>query len=483
MHFKYSKKRIGKNRSFYTQKCQWYNQKNGMFKIGMKLCNALFYALLICSGLLMCSPAVYALDLIQAYERAEQTDPSWQAERLQYQSDQMNLGIASGNLLPTVTFSGSILRKSQDLNLNSTSSSGSRFISPTSTTRQIALTARQPLFRWDAWQGYKQVKTSVHLSEINLQIQEQQHVFNIAQIYFNVLRQQSLTRVNAQEEQALLKQLQMMQAKLKEGLVARSDVVEAQAQYENARANRIATGVQLLLAQEQLTQFIGEYREPLAVLSDDFNIQPNTVQHLEDWLSLAETHNLNVQQARLQQRFRSDAYHVEKAARYPQVDAVAMYGYNRQHPETLMSGDGQFDQIGVEMTWNVFTGGITKKSIQQAGINMQVADAQFDAVLRQAKTDIKSAYLQVETDEAKLSARKTARDSARWVAQASQAQYQEGLKNIVDLLLAQRNAFSAEQDYVNAQYDYVLNILKLKMAVGQLTQQDLHEMNQRLVLK
>ncbi len=53
----------------------------------------------------------------------------------------------------------------------------------------------------------------------------------------------------------------------------------------------------------------------------------------------------------------------------------------------------------------------------------------------------------------------------------------------MDLLLAQRNAFSAEQDYVNAQYDYVLNILKLKAAVGQLTVSDLQEMNQRLVLK
>ncbi len=29
---------------------------------------------------------------------------------------------------------------------------------------------RQPLFRWDAWEGLKQVKTSINLSEINLQI-------------------------------------------------------------------------------------------------------------------------------------------------------------------------------------------------------------------------------------------------------------------------------------------------------------------------
>lgn len=443
----------------------------------MKLHNILL------GGLLMCSPA-YALDLVQAYDRAQQTDPRWQAERLQYESDQMNLGIASGNLLPTISLSANVTRKSQDMNMSNTGTSGSApLMSPTSTTKQIAVTARQPLFRWDAWQGYKQVKTSVHLSEVNLRIQQQQHMLNVADAYFNVLRQQSLTRVNAREEQALFKQLNMMQAKLNEGLVARSDVAEAQAQYENSRANRIATGVQLLLAQEKLAQFIGDYQEALAVLSDDFTVQTQRLHQLDDWLSLAQTHNLNVQQARLQQRYSADAYLVEKAALYPQLEAVATYGYNKQSPETMMSGDGQFDQVGVEMTWNVFTGGITKKSIRQAGVNMQKADAEFEAALRQAKTEIKSAYLQVETDEAKLSARKAARDSAQLVSQASQAQYQEGLKNMVDLLLAQRNAFSAEQDYVNAQYDYVLNILKLKVAVGQLNEADLREMNQYLVLK
>ncbi|MDW7545193.1 TolC family protein, partial [Klebsiella pneumoniae] len=118
----------------------------------------------------------------------------------------------------------------------------------TSTTKQATLSARQPLFRMDAWEGYKQVKTSVALSEVTLRLQKQDHVLNVAEAYFNVLRQQALTAAYLQEEKALLEQLNMMNAKLKEGLVAHSDVSEANAQYQNARANRIATNVQLLLA-------------------------------------------------------------------------------------------------------------------------------------------------------------------------------------------------------------------------------------------
>lgn len=107
----------------------------------------------------------------------------------------------------------------------------------------------------------------------------------------------------------------------------------------------------------------------------------------------------------------------------------------------------------------------------------------MDAAIRKANTEVKKSYLQVETDQAKLQARKAAMESSSLVSRASQAQYQEGLKTMVDVLLAQRNAFSAKQDYVNAKYDYLINVLHLKASVGKLTEQDIQEMNAWLVDK
>lgn len=422
----------------------------------------------------------HALDLVQAYARAQQTDPNWQANKLQYEADQLNLGIAKGNLLPTITVSGSSTRKAQQ---NSDAAQASLSIPSSTTTHQIAVTARQPLFRWDAWQGYKQVETSVNLSEVTLKLQQQQHILTVTESYFDVLRQQSLTQAYLQEEQALLQQLNMMNAKLREGLVAKSDVSEAQAQYQNARANRISTQVQLLLAQEQLQQLIGPYREKLAVIRDDFVYQkPNPVQ-LTAWEDLARTHNLEIQQARLQQRYAEDQKRVEKAALYPQLEAVGTYGYTRQQPSSVLSSEGQFDQIGIEMSWNAFTGGTTQRSIQKAAVNVRKTEAQLEAAIRKTQTEVKKAYYQVETDQAKLEARQAAMQSSQVVSDASKAQYQEGLKTMVDVLLAQRNAFSTKQDYVNAKYDYILNVLRLKAAVGQLNERELEKMNVWLVEK
>ncbi len=435
--------------------------------------------LILSAYLLFASPALFALDLVNAYERAKQSDPNWQANQLQYEADQLNLGIANGNLLPTITLAGNVAHKNQNVNQ---SASNIGFSLPLSTTnKQITLTARQPLFRWDAWEGLKQVKTSIDLSEINLRIQQQNHILQVADAYFNVLRQQALTVANLQEEQALSEQLKVMNAKLNEGLIAKSDVSEANAQYQNARANRMSTHVQLVLAQEQLQQLIGSYRENLAVLREDFQFQKPVPNNMQDWENLAMSQNLGILQAKIQRRYAEDGKRVEQAALYPQIEAVGTYGYSKQSPESIMSQDGQFDQVGIEMNWNAYNGGRTQKSIKQATINVKKTEAQVEAATRKATSDVKKSFLQLESDEAKLQARKAAMDSATIVSKASQAQYQEGLKTMVDVLLAQRNAFSAKQDYLNSKYDYLLHVLQLKASVGRLTDQDVAEMNAWLV--
>ena len=435
--------------------------------------------LILSAYLLFASPALFALDLVNAYERAKQSDPNWQASQLQYEADQLNLGIANGNLLPTITLAGNVAHKNQNVNQ---SASNIGFSLPLSTTnKQITLTARQPLFRWDAWEGLKQVKTSIDLSEINLRIQQQNHILQVADAYFNVLRQQALTVANLQEEQALSEQLKVMNAKLNEGLIAKSDVSEANAQYQNARANRMSTHVQLVLAQEQLQQLIGSYRENLAVLREDFQFQKPVPNNMQDWENLAMSQNLGILQAKIQRRYAEDGKRVEQAALYPQIEAVGTYGYSKQSPESIMSQDGQFDQVGIEMNWNAYNGGRTQKSIKQATINVKKTEAQVEAATRKATSDVKKSFLQLESDEAKLQARKAALDSAAIVSKASQAQYQEGLKTMVDVLLAQRNAFSAKQDYLNSKYDYLLHVLQLKASIGRLTDQDVAEMNAWLV--
>ena len=43
----------------------------------------------------------FALDLVEAYERAKQNDPTWQANQQQFEADQLNFGsLATGHYYP-----------------------------------------------------------------------------------------------------------------------------------------------------------------------------------------------------------------------------------------------------------------------------------------------------------------------------------------------------------------------------------------------
>ena len=90
---------------------------------------------------------------------------------------------------------------------------------------------------------------------------------------------------------------------------------------------------------------------------------------------------------------------------------------------------------------------------------------------------MRSAFLNLQADQARIAARQAALESGDVVAEASQVGYELGVRNIVEVLLAQRSAFAARRDFIAARYDYVLNVLRLRAAAGQLTANDLAEIN------
>lgn len=430
------------------------------------------------------SSNLWALDLTEAYQRALSYDANWQANQTRYQIEQQNLGIAKGAVLPTVSVNASVYKQFQEVDdgANSMNMGGQpvSFMQDETTGRQLSLSLRQPLFRVDVWQKYKQVQMSTELAELDLQRQKQDLLLDLAKSYFNVLRQQRLLQLSQKEENSLLKQYKMMQAKLAQGLVARMEVSEAQAQYQSASAKRVSNEIQQQLAEEKLEQMIGQYQSQLADLSPQFQFQAPYPAQLDEWMSLAERNNLALNQKRVAYRVAEQQIKIDQAEYYPQIEAVATSAWSKQSPQNIISADGRNDKIALEMNWIPYTG-TRSKITEKSRLSAAAAQQDVDVTLRQVRTDLKSAYLQVATAESQLNAYKVAMASAQLVSDASQASYQEGLKTMVDVLLAQRSAFAAQQDYIHAQYDYLLNVLHLKATSGQLSETDLDELNAWLI--
>ena len=95
----------------------------------------------------------------------------------------------------------------------------------------------------------------------------------------------------------------------------------------------------------------------------------------------------------------------------------------------------------------------------------------------------RSNYQSAITNAARVKAREQAITSAESALKATQAGYEVGTRNIVDVLLAQRTLFQAKRNYSNAKYDYILSMMRLKQVAGQLSPKDIFELNSWLSSK
>jgi len=72
--------------------------------------------------------------------------------------------------------------------------------------------------------------------------------------------------------------------------------------------------------------------------------------------------------------------------------------------------------------------------------------------------------------------------SADTALQSNRLGQEVGIRTNLDVLNVQQNVFSVRRDLANAYFQYLLAILRLKAAVGTLTEVDLIEINRYLTV-
>ena len=85
------------------------------------------------------------------------------------------------------------------------------------------------------------------------------------------------------------------------------------------------------------------------------------------------------------------------------------------------------------------------------------------------------------SEKSRVEALEQAVKSSQTALEATEACFEVGTRTIVDVLNSQRALYAAITNYERARYDYILNVLRLKQAAGNLQVQDLEENDQRLI--
>ena len=122
----------------------------------------------------------------------------------------------------------------------------------------------------------------------------------VVQAYLNVLRAQDRLDATLAREAAVNRQLEQVQQRFDVGLVAITDVLEAQAGYDSTVVDRIQADGDRYIFFETLQALIGESFESLDRISDNLPVIDPQPQNEEQWVQTALETNHNIAAARAQ---------------------------------------------------------------------------------------------------------------------------------------------------------------------------------------
>ena len=337
---------------------------------------------------------------------------------------------------------------------------------------------RAPLLNMNGWFNVGSAKATVRSAEYSLAATEQNLIVRVVAAYLNVLRAQDLLDTTTAEEAAVRRQLEQVQQRFEVGLVAITDVLESQAAFDAAQVRRIQADGDHDIFFETLSTLTGIYYEELDRLSDALPIVDPDPLAEDEWVAAALDLNLGIRSAQEQLVSARRNVRAQRSGHLPTIDATVTHAHSVTGSPNVFNADTTDATIyGLQFNLPIYSGGLTRSLTKQASAQAEQA---AEILLDQQRTvtrDTRNLYQAVATDVVRVKARLKAIKSAQSALEATETGYEVGTRNIVDVLQAQQRLFASQFDYADSRYNYVVDLMLLKQAVGTLADADLEELN------
>ena len=439
-----------------------------------------FKCLALGSLLLCLSTTAWSMDLLQAYEAAQQQDATILTSRAAAQAGRERLPQARSQLLPNVAASVAS-------NRNKLVSTAPDFLGQEQTTDSAypssnqTLTVRQPLFRPYLTAQYRQAKAQVDDADATLAQDEQNLAVRVSGAYFDaMLTHEQLALVLAQRT-AYNTQLDAARKLFAAGSGTRTDVDEAQARLDMTVAQEIEARQNIDYTLRQLQILVNQPIDGLATLDvsklELLDPQPN---RLEDWTERAEQNSPQMQSLKAQVEVARQEVDKAKAGHYPTLDAVAQW--SRSDSENVLSINSRYtdNAVGLQLNIPIFSGGYVNSLVRQALAGLDRAEQVLEAGRRDLGVRVHKEFRGVTENIPKIRALEQAVRSSDQLVLSSQKSFQAGSRTVVDVLNAEQQRMVVLRDLAQARYMYLISKIRLLALVGEADAQAVAAINRVL---
>lgn len=397
----------------------------------------------------------HASQFQELFQLAQANDPSYIAAQHTLNSKLEIIPQANSAIMPAIT--GSV-NENQSLNAGSNN-------------HTYGVKVSLPL-RLDAYYGLKVAEKIAAGARINFEKTHQNLIFSVIERYVAVIKQQHQLSSSLSEVTAIEQRLKQTQQQVDLGISSIIELQDVKANFQQLQVNLLQVKQDLSLARAHLQNLTNQtLPEQLPTLASSFSAASLVnIDSLENWFELAKNNNLDIAGNSLATQQAYHNYQVKDVGLYPQASIAMSQNYS--------SSTGTTQYLSIGLTGTFYDAGLNQSQTNEAKEAWYASQQQGQALLKTTQQEVRRWHQALDTNRQQIKALAQLNTAVQASLDGKNTEYTLGLRDISDILDAEKLVFSAQRNWDNARLDLVLNQLRLKRASGLLSIGDLSQLDQ-----
>jgi outer membrane protein TolC len=324
---------------------------------------------------------------------------------------------------------------------------------------------KQTLYSFKVGRALKVARLARSLGQEDARRVRQSIALEAIRAYDNLLLTLEYVRVNQHTLEQKEKHLESVRNRRAAGVATDLDVLRAEVDAENQRAQVVRAEGRVDLA--------GATLNAVMLRPIDAPIQPTDVlasqpvdATLEQALTAALGERPEIKSARLSELARDEAIGVEQAERKPHFDFLGSFGYSVREPKNFFNYDYSRWSFAISATVPIFDGGRAAGRIAQAHAERAKAAQDRLSAENQIRLEVKDAFDRLNVASRLLKAADLNIAQAQKALDMTQANYSLGAATQLDVTDAQAALTEAERIRIDALHDHADARATLRYAMG-----------------
>lgn len=412
-----------------------------------------------------------AQTLQEALAQAYASNPALGAQRARQRAVDESVPQALSGYRPTVRATANLGRNITSQDVYSRSANASQTIGTQVNPKSVGLSATQPLYDATVGPAVRRAERTVEAQRANTLATEQQILLNAATAYLDVVQNQALLQLQANNEQVLRRQLDAARDRFRVGEYTRTDVSQSESRLAASIASRITAEGTLQASRAAYERVVGSTPGNLKAPKPNFKL-PAT---LDEVVEMARSNNPTVLAASYTEQAQREAVDQQFGRLLPSANlaAQAQRSWDSATSSGIDTRRADSAQLTAQVTIPLYQAGLPEALTREAKHTANQARLQIEDARAQSVQSAISAWQGLQAARASIASFNSQIRAAEIALEGVRQEAQVGSRTVLDVLNQEQELLNARVNLVQAQRNEMVQAFTVLGAIGQLTARQL----------